>query len=203
MKTPRLTLSIFAVVVSVAAGEVQPLEDAPSVLRLSSGAEIKVLDIFKTTLIETDEPALVLRYPTSKIKEALCSEAEEVWAAFQPTTTQNFRTGRHTGYPIFASGEDITEASLMKALASGDPNALDFGFQAGISADVLPQANQALNQATRQQVALIQAAQAGEPTAQAILAQRKAARGAELAANEQAHLAFLRQPYAGYMGDAP
>ena len=134
---------------------------------------------------------------------AAAGTPEEIWAAFEPTTTQNFRTGRHTGYPIFATGEDITEASLMKALASGDPNALDFGFQAGISADVLPQANQALNQATRQQAALIQAAQAGEPTAQAILAQRKAARGAELAANEQAHLAFLRQPYAGYTGDAP
>ena len=99
--------------------------------------------------------------------------------AFQPTTTQNFRTGKHSGYPIFATGEDITEASLMKALASGDPNALSFGFQAGISADVLPQVNQALNRATRQQAALIQAAQAGEPTAQATLSQRKAQRAAE------------------------
>jgi hypothetical protein len=84
MKPPRLTLSIFALVVSVAAGQVQPLEDAPSVLSLSSGAEVEVLQIFRTTLIETDEPALVLRYPTSKIKEELCSEAEEVWAAFRP-----------------------------------------------------------------------------------------------------------------------
>ena len=84
MKTPRLTLSIFAVVVSVAAGQVQPLEDAPSVFLLSSGAVVKVLQIFRTTLIETDEPALVLRYSTSKIKEELCSEAEEVWAAFRP-----------------------------------------------------------------------------------------------------------------------
>jgi hypothetical protein len=80
----RLVIIILFVLISVSRGQVQPLEDAPSVLRLSSGAEVEVLEIFKTTLIETDEPALVLRYSTSKIREDLCSEAEEVWAAFKP-----------------------------------------------------------------------------------------------------------------------
>jgi hypothetical protein len=80
----RLVITILFVLVSVSRGQVQPVEDAPSVLRLSSGGEVDVLEIFKTTLIETDEPALVLRYPTSKTKEGLCAEAEEVWAAFKP-----------------------------------------------------------------------------------------------------------------------
>ncbi len=84
MKRAIITAALIFNVVSLSNGQVQPLEDAPSVLQLSSGAEVKVLDMFKTTLIETDEPALVLRYPTSKIKDDLCSEAEEVWAAFKP-----------------------------------------------------------------------------------------------------------------------
>ena len=81
--TRLVTIILFALV-PVSPGQVQPLQDAPSVLRLSSGGEVDVLEIFKTTLIETDEPALVLRYPTSKTKEDLCGEAEEVWAAFKP-----------------------------------------------------------------------------------------------------------------------
>ena len=61
-------------------------------LRLASGAKVKVLEIFRTTLQETDEPCLALRYPTSKVKEELCSEAEEVWAAFKPIVeTENLR----------------------------------------------------------------------------------------------------------------
>ena len=80
----RLVIIILFVLVSVSRGQVQLLDDAPSVLRLASGAEVDVLEIFKTTLIETDEPVLVLRYPTSKTKGDLCSEAEEVWAAFKP-----------------------------------------------------------------------------------------------------------------------
>jgi hypothetical protein len=84
MKRAMMTAALLFNVASISKGQVQPLEDAPSVLRLSSGAEVKVLDVFKTTLIETDEPALVLRYPTSKIKDDLCSEVEEVWAAFRP-----------------------------------------------------------------------------------------------------------------------
>jgi hypothetical protein len=77
-------MTILAALASTGAGQVQHLENAPDVLHLSSGAEVKVLEMFKTTIIETDEPAMVLSYPTSKVKDDLCSEVEEVWAAFKP-----------------------------------------------------------------------------------------------------------------------
>jgi hypothetical protein len=74
-------------VLSLALAGGQPLKDAPTVLRLASGKQVKVLSIVKTTLHGSDEEALVLQY-TTEIRisdtEKLYREVEEVWAAFQP-----------------------------------------------------------------------------------------------------------------------
>jgi hypothetical protein len=127
---------------------------------------------------------------SSDIQEA--GTPEELWQAFQPTTTENFRTGRASGYPIFASGEDLNQASLMKAIQSGDPKALTFGYQAGIEPGVLEQVNSALNATVQNQVSLIRAAEQGDPNAQGILAQRAEARATRRreaeAANQRAEL---------------
>jgi predicted Rdx family selenoprotein len=87
MKFLALTtaLSICALSVAFAGGEA--LKEAPTVLRLASGKEVKVLAIVKTALHESDEEALVLQYATEiKISETekLYYEVKEVWAAFQP-----------------------------------------------------------------------------------------------------------------------
>jgi hypothetical protein len=84
MKLWQLSLVISCAISAVATAQVQPLDDAPDVLRLASGGEVEVLRMFKTTFIETDEPCLVLCYPTTKTKDALLTEVEEVFVAFKP-----------------------------------------------------------------------------------------------------------------------
>ena len=81
-------MTVLAIcVLSLALAGGQPLKDAPTVLRLASGKQVKVLSIVKTTLHGSDEEALALQY-TTEIKisdtEKLYREVEEVWAAFQP-----------------------------------------------------------------------------------------------------------------------
>jgi hypothetical protein len=122
---------------------------------------------------------------SSDIQEA--GTPEELWQAFAPTTTENFRTGRASGYPIFASGEDLNQASLMKAIQSGDPTALTFAYQAGIEPGVLEQVNAALNATVQNQVSLIRTAEQGDPTARGILAQKAEARATRRREAEEAN----------------
>lgn len=81
MRSVIVVLCLFAKTILA---QVQPLEDAPSTLKLASGADVQVLEMFKSTFIETDEAVVVLSYPTSKTKDDLCTEVEEVWACFKP-----------------------------------------------------------------------------------------------------------------------
>ncbi len=65
----------------------QPIKDAPSVLRLASGKEVKVLSITRTALHGSDEPVLSLQYVTEISigdTDKLYREVEEVWDAFRP-----------------------------------------------------------------------------------------------------------------------
>jgi hypothetical protein len=65
----------------------EPVKDAPSVLKLASGKEVKVLSITRTTLHGSDEPALSLQYVTEislSHSDDLWREIEEVWTAFRP-----------------------------------------------------------------------------------------------------------------------
>src|SRR4029077_11040982 len=92
MKVLRPAIIFLAAALSIASGQGQPMDKRPSVLQLSPGTEIEVLEMFKTIMIETDEPALVLCYPTPKIKDGLCSEVHEIWNAFRPIVeTQSVR----------------------------------------------------------------------------------------------------------------
>ena len=59
----------------------------PSSLTLPSGRQVTVLSIEKTTLHQSDEPALVLKYQTGKSFDNMnfvAAEVEEVWVAFRP-----------------------------------------------------------------------------------------------------------------------
>jgi hypothetical protein len=85
-RTPFVAALFSCFVCTVLAGG-EPIKDAPSVLRLASGKEVKVLSITRTTLHGSDEPAVSLQYVTDisiSETEKLYSEAEQVWAAFRP-----------------------------------------------------------------------------------------------------------------------
>jgi hypothetical protein len=110
-----LLLSIA--VASAAIGQVVPVQDAPASLNLSSGAEVPVLDLFRTTMIETDEPALVLTYPTSKTKNDLCPEIEEVWTAFRPIVE---REKVHIALIFQRSATGDGWTSIWRQAANGD-----------------------------------------------------------------------------------
>jgi hypothetical protein len=64
----------------------QPIKDAPSVIHIPSGEELKVLSITRTTLHGSDEPAVSVQY-VSKISLSdtgkLYSEAEQVFQAIR------------------------------------------------------------------------------------------------------------------------
>jgi hypothetical protein len=79
--------ALFSCLVCTALAGGEPIKDAPSVLRLASGKEVKVLSITRTTLHGSDEPALSLQYVTDislSDTEKLYSEVEQVWDAFRP-----------------------------------------------------------------------------------------------------------------------
>jgi hypothetical protein len=87
MKHPAFVAFLFSILVCTALAGGEPIKDAPSVLRLASGKEIKVLSITRTTLHGSDEPAVSLQYETTisfQDMGKLWSEAEQVWAAFRP-----------------------------------------------------------------------------------------------------------------------
>ena len=87
MKLTLFIAALFSCLVCTALAGGEPITDAPSVLHLASGKEIKVLSITRTTLHGSDEPAVSLQYVTDisiSETEKLHSEAEEVWAAFRP-----------------------------------------------------------------------------------------------------------------------
>ena len=65
----------------------QSLPDYPKTLKLASGKVVRVLNIKKSTMHETDEPCLVLYYQTDipfSNMESLNNEVEEAWNAFRP-----------------------------------------------------------------------------------------------------------------------
>jgi hypothetical protein len=65
----------------------QPINDAPSEIRLPSGESVKVLSITRTTLHGSDEPAVAVQY-VSEISlsdtDKLYSEAEKVFQMIRP-----------------------------------------------------------------------------------------------------------------------
>ena len=87
MKRTVFITAMFSCFVCATLAGGEPIKDAPSVLRLASGKEVKVLSITRTTLHGSDEPALSLQYVTDiniSDTEKLYSEAEQVWTAFRP-----------------------------------------------------------------------------------------------------------------------
>jgi hypothetical protein len=82
-----LLAALVVLLMSLGQGHAEPLKDAPTVLHLASGKQVKVISVVKTTLYGSDEDALSLQY-TTEIKitdtEELYREVEEVWAAFRP-----------------------------------------------------------------------------------------------------------------------
>jgi hypothetical protein len=79
-----LALSCF---INSAFGGGQPIKDAPSVIHIQSGEDLKVLSITRTALHGSDEPAVSVQY-VSKIELSdtgkLYSEAEQVFQAIRP-----------------------------------------------------------------------------------------------------------------------
>jgi len=78
---------LFACMSSVVFAGGHLIKDAPPVLRLASGTEVKVLAITRTTLHGSDEEALALQYVTHismAETEKLYREVEQVWEAFRP-----------------------------------------------------------------------------------------------------------------------
>ncbi|MBK8474923.1 MAG: hypothetical protein IPL39_01065 [Opitutaceae bacterium] len=91
MKHTICTALLFGIFVCTALAGGEPVKDAPSVLRLASGKEIKVLSITRTTLHGSDEPAVSLQYETTisfQDMAKLWSEVEQVWAALRPIAEQ-------------------------------------------------------------------------------------------------------------------
>jgi hypothetical protein len=77
---------LFSCVVCVARGG-EPIKDAPSVIHLASGKDVKVLSVMRTALQESDEPAVSLQYVTEISMSdtyKVYREAEEVFAALRP-----------------------------------------------------------------------------------------------------------------------
>lgn len=105
---------------------------------------------------------------------------EELAAAFSQVEGEGYRDNKMP-YPI-AQGFDVRDrGALLAAINSGDPEALNFLWQGGGTQEAVGGANTALNNAVRQQVALMRAAQAGDPQAQALLQERLAAKQARAA----------------------
>jgi hypothetical protein len=82
----RILIATLAVSCSLysAFGGGQPSKDAPSVIRVESGKEIKVLSITRTTLHGSDEPTVSVQYVsdiTLSDTDRLYSEAEQVFNA--------------------------------------------------------------------------------------------------------------------------
>jgi hypothetical protein len=64
----RIVIATLALSCSVysAFGGGQPIKDAPSVIRVDSGKELKVLSITRTTLHGSDEPAVSVQYVSGR-----------------------------------------------------------------------------------------------------------------------------------------
>jgi hypothetical protein len=86
---PRVLFAsvLFTCVIGSVRGGGEPVKDAPSVIHLASGKDVKVLSVTRTTLHDSDEPAVSLQYVTDisiSDTEKLYAEAEEVFAALRP-----------------------------------------------------------------------------------------------------------------------
>jgi hypothetical protein len=113
MRAPLFAFAIAALA-RTSIAQVHPLENAPSVLHLSSGQDVNVLEVFKSGFLETDEPVLVLRYQTSQTMEDPCSESQaleaevkQVWEAFKPIVEKE-RFQAATISTMTASGRGLT-----------------------------------------------------------------------------------------------
>jgi hypothetical protein len=84
----RILIGTLALSCSVnsAFGGGQPIKDAPSVIRVDSAKELKVLSITRTTLHGSDEPAVSVQYVsdiTLSDTDRLYSEVEQVFNAIR------------------------------------------------------------------------------------------------------------------------
>jgi hypothetical protein len=84
----RILIATLAFSCSIysAFGGGQPIKDAPSVIRVDSGKELKVLSMTRTTLHGSDEPAVSVQYVsdiTLSDTDRLYSEVEQVFNAIR------------------------------------------------------------------------------------------------------------------------
>ena len=85
-RTLIVTLILSCAIYSARGGG-QPIKDAPSIIHLPSGKEVKVLSITRTTLHESAEPAVAVQYVSAislSDVEHLYAEAEQVFEAIRP-----------------------------------------------------------------------------------------------------------------------